>query len=380
MKDKKVFEKSKKIKGYGSFSKSLTNEKIEREIKLKSNLIVKPKIIRNLAEYFSFIQELETSYQNPIFYRGQTNANYLLIPSSLRLNPKNEHIMIEMFSRKFSDEIDQCNTNMAKLVLMQHYGLSCRCLDISENPLAALYFACQPMKKFNKNNNEEYWGEVILFREPESNESKKPENLKSIDSSNVSIMASTAFMDNKFSLWHLGIQWQKDVNLGHNEKFINLKSIVRGSLIVRVPQNNPRIKNQQGAFIICNANEVRIKDKKKSKELTKKIIESDNTTFDDLLQDSYWKNIFSSLATWQLIFKKIKPYDSKNKIKIFKTDPFDIERLLYKDKSNIHPVILIPPECKQNIIKELSKFNITEDFIYPDMDNVANEINENMNK
>ena len=144
--------------------------------------------------------------------------------------------------------------------------------------------------------------------------------------------------------------------------------------------NNPRIKNQQGAFIICNANEVRIKDKKKSKELTKKIIESDNTTFDDLLQDSYWKNIFSSLATWQLIFKKIKPYDSKNKIKIFKTDPFDIERLLYKDKSNIHPVILIPPECKQNIIKELSKFNITEDFIYPDMDNVANEINENMNK
>ena len=35
---------------------------------------------------------------------------------------------------------------------------------------------------------------------------------------------------------------------------------------------------------------------------------------------------------------------------------------------------------KKNIIKELRKFNITEDFIYPDMDNVAHEIMENINK
>ena len=32
------------------------------------------------------------------------------------------------------------------------------------------------------------------------------------------------------------------------------------------------------------------------------------------------------------------------------------------------------------LINELKLFNITEDFIYPDMDNVAHEIMENINK
>ena len=115
------------------------------------------------------------------------------------------------------------------------------------------------MKKFGKTTweeNERHWGEIVLFREPENEENKNPDKLKVIDSSNVSIMANTAFMEPEFSLWHLGSQWKKDVYLGHDENYIDLKSVVRGSLIVRVPQNNPRIKNQQGAFIIVNANNI----------------------------------------------------------------------------------------------------------------------------
>ena len=61
-------------------------------------------------------------------------------------------------------------------------------------------------------------------------------------------------------------------------------------------------------------------------------------------------------------------------------DPFNLRRLFYKDKNGIQQVVLIPPEAKQNIINELKIFNITEDFIYPDMDNVAHEIMENINK
>ena len=84
-------------------------------------------------------------------------------------------------------------------------------------------------------------------------------------------------------------------------------------------------------------------------------------------------------STGDLRFKKITPYSIDNDISIFETDPFDLKRLFYK-KDDVQQVVLIPPEKKQAILDELKKLYITEDFVYPDMDNVANEINEQINK
>lgn len=386
----KLFTQAVKIKGYGSYSLNEPIKEIQKVKKLASGLKVKPKVISNLSEYLKFINTLNMTYENPVFYRGQTNANYLLTPSSLRIDPNNEDRMIESFSRRFSNEIDSRNGSMAKLVLMQHFGLGTRCLDITENPLAALYFACQPMKKFrkpkivdmegNEVNEDKTWGEVILFQEPNPEKEKRPEKLKNIESSNVSIMANTSFMEKTFSLWHLGVRWKNDVNQGHDEKYIDLKSIVRGSLIVRVPQTNPRIKNQQGAFIVVNANNIWVEDHDSYwKDLTNHIINSDYETFDNLEKNSEWKKDFKDLKTWKLLFEKITPYDESNEIEIFRTDPFDISRLFYK-KNKVQQVILIHPNSKSTILDELRRLNITEDFIYPDMDTVANEINENINK
>lgn len=371
-----------KVKGY---SPSLGTNK-EGPYKADDGFEGNARIISSLRDYFDFISEVETEYENPVFYRGQGNANYLLVPSSLRINPQNEDRMIDSFTRRFYSELSACRTSMEKLVLMQHFSLGTRCLDITENPLAALYFACQPMKKFRKTNFDENsaWGEVLLFQESKlPDDWPKPEMLKSVDSSNVSIMASTAFMEEKFSLWQLGALWKKDVDIGHDERYIDLKSIVRRSLIVRVPQNNPRIKNQQGAFIIVNANEVIIDDDDDlSRRITQEIIEIDNSdcrTFSALQENEQWVQFMEDRETWCFKFRKIRPYDEMNSIEEFKTDPFDIRRLFYKNKNGEQIVALIPPSAKNGIVRELSKFNITEDFIYPDMDTVANEINERIN-
>lgn len=99
----------------------------------------------------------------------------------------------------------------------------------------------------------------------------------------------------------------------------------------------------------------------------------------NLQEKSKWKSLLKNIDTWELRFRKIKPYDAGNKIKIFETDPFDIQRLFYRNKKGEQLVVLIPPTAKKKIVDELRKFNITEDFIYPDMDTVANEINEQIN-
>lgn len=379
--NKSNFDNAVKIKGYGSYERGVSYGEIEK-IKIKNKINVKPTIVKNLQDYFKFLNEIETSYTNPIFFRGQTNADYLLIPSGLRLEPKNEHLMIEAFSRKFFDELNKYHSSMEKLVLMQHFLLPTRCFDISESPLMALYFACSHTKKFRTKiikPEEEDWGEIVLFREP-SSEDKKPEKLKSIESSNISIIANTAFMETDFSLWHLGARWKKDVDLGHDEKYIDLRSIVRRSYIVRVPHTNARIKNQQGAFIMVNANMSYVEDNKsEKKKMTEKILQEEYITYVDLMETALGKKL-NNEETWHLRFEKIKPYDKENTIEIFRTDPFDLKRLFYKDENDVQQVVLIPPDCKRSILNELAKLNITEDFVYPDMDNVANEISEQINK
>lgn len=381
-------DKAIRLKGYGSAKEkfSESNRDSFESVKKAGKLSVKPKIITCLREYIDFIETLETSYENPVFYRGQGNANYLINPGALRINPQNEQRMIESFSRRFPDVIDSCINDMSRLVLMQHYGLSTRALDISENPLAALYFACSPMKKFNKNPEKEKssWGEITIFREPQKEDEKKPYNLKEISSTTVSVISSTAFMEEDFNLWQLGMEYKKDNNLMREERHIPLLDIVRRSVIVRVPQNNPRIKNQQGAFILVNANEITEMNyhDTKTKELTEEIINDYDReiTLDSLLNNTLWKKVIGTDKTWEFRFKKIKPYSGQNRIEIFDTDPFNLHDLFYKNKKGQQVVMLIPPEKKTNIISELERFNITEDFIYPDMDCVANEINERINK
>ena len=375
-------KKAIRIKGYGSDKELNLNSKskLERVKKVDKDLFVKPTVISSLVEYIKFVDKLNSDYKRPVFYRGQGNANFLINPNSLRINPENERNLIEAFSRKFSHEIESCSSNMARLVLMQHFGLSTRALDISESPLAALYFACSPMKKFCKNRNEELsnWGEIVLFRDPDE---EKADNSKPVHSNTVSLLASTAFMENVFSLWELGMEWKNDNNLMRNEECINIRDILQSSVIVRVPQDNQRIKNQNGAFIIVNANRIfSLSDaEEEADELTDYILSRDLITFEDLMEDRHWCKKFDNGKTWELGFTKINPY-SKNKNEVFDTDPFNLRRLFYKDKHDIQQVVLIPPECKEDIVKQLRKFNISEDFIYPDMDNVAHEINDNMNK
>lgn len=383
--DKKLLENAIRLKGYGSdLNKDSSDKKrLEKSVRVDNELTVKPTVITCLKEYVEFIGKIEYSYKNPVFYRGQGNANYPITPSSLRKDPANEKLILESFERRFSTEIDSCTTNMARLVLMRHFGIGTRALDVTENPLAALYFACSPMKKFNKNPDLEKknWGEITIFRDPEFEE-KESKNQKPIDSNKVSIISSTAFMENEFNLWKLGMKWKKDNNFMHEERYIQLKEIIRSSVIVRVPQNNQRIKNQQGAFILVNANEVLSldNDEQYAEELTNHILNYDgDLSFNELMNDKKWSRRFSEGFTWSLRFKKVKPYSGENRIKIFDIDPFDLRRLFYKDEEGIQQVVLIPPDKKEGIVNELKKFNITEDFIYPDMDNVANEINENIN-
>ena len=80
-----------------------------------------------------------------IFYRGHAHKDWDLIPSILR-DPKlvkKEHQLFRDMVAHEPQSFLECKSALDYLVQMQHYGLPTRLLDVTMNPLVALYLACK---------------------------------------------------------------------------------------------------------------------------------------------------------------------------------------------------------------------------------------------
>lgn len=151
--------------------------------------------ISTVSEYISSINVLSNvgSLENrEVFYRGHSNAKrYFLQPSLFRQYKNRGLIYLNSERNSFMDllttepkEFGNESRCFDILTHMQHYSFPTRLLDISSNPLAALYFSCE-IKKDDKGNEIEIDGEVVLF-------SIKKSEIKYFDSDSVSCLTNLA--------------------------------------------------------------------------------------------------------------------------------------------------------------------------------------------
>lgn len=129
----------------------------------------------DVASFVKYIADIGEQLNNSrwilngsLLFRGQCNCDFELLPSIAR-NYKGqkspllckERELVESVMMHLPHIFEHSFEPIELLALLQHYGVPTRLLDVTENALVALFFAC--CEEFQKD------GEVIVFCQNENN-------------------------------------------------------------------------------------------------------------------------------------------------------------------------------------------------------------------
>ena len=83
------------------------------------------------------------SLKKHLFYRGESKEHDSIRPRIFRNElVKRESSVLKAAASKFREYFPDCDSALNKLIIMHNIGLDTRLLDVTTDPLVALYFAC----------------------------------------------------------------------------------------------------------------------------------------------------------------------------------------------------------------------------------------------
>lgn len=272
-------------------------------------------VIDSVSRYvkdISLIKQQDAA--SSLYFRGHSRLSYALLPS-IKRSPgwlENENRMYQELIIRCASDFAQCQSHLEYLVEMQHYGLPTRLLDITENPLVALYFACC--------SNPEDVGEVIVLQ-------TRAASMKYAKSDTAAILAALPVFDSPFrtKLYELcinGLSEEEDT------EYMLLSSKLAGEVKSRNPGFEPRIRKKDllsHVFIMPLRNNRRI-----------------------IKQDGSF--ILCGLGNG-------------------KGEGNSLRSLRYRDKSGKKQIFIVGN--KENLLQELDQFSVNKAALFPEIDDVA---------
>jgi hypothetical protein len=260
-----------------------------KEIEIKS--------VHDIHEQVKRLQRKKT-YSEKLVWRGQPDYEYNIWPKLHREKSwlNNEFHMIEELKRRKPESFKHCKSRFEELSICQHYGLPTRLLDVTENPLIALYFACKNKKKEEEDKD----GEIIPFKDI-------PLNYWDTRVKCICFFSEILTKEILIDSFYDELKVKHNILPNNYTNDLITASIKNQASIIYPMINNDRLMMQHGAFLIFSA----VIDKK-NKYFTKKQSNINDDLYNRnevrfIIPSEHKKKILKELEFYGIINAKLFP-------------------------------------------------------------------------
>ena len=223
------------------------------------------KIVRTIEAILDEIQSLKSHHNDfPFYFRGESRTGWALSPSIMRNSfaAENESKMLLDLISRLPDAFSGMNYALEKWVLARHHTLNTRFLDITKNPMVALFNACRENLRAS--------GRLHVFAVPDG-------LVKPYNSDTVSIIANFARLSHYEQYLLLGKSKSRtgedykkrfhprEFEKGYSRALVRLYQFIREekphfeprldpkvfyqAFVIEPQQSHERIRAQSGAFL-----------------------------------------------------------------------------------------------------------------------------------